>query len=518
MRPGSYEEWIRRYDKITADDRAVLQAEEQRLVSRPLISILLPVYNPELGWLGEAIESVKTQAYSRWELCIADDASTREGTRAFLKEQAQSDSRIKLTFRAANGHISACSNSALALATGEWCGLLDQDDRLAPHALSLVAREVQANPGAGLIYSDEDFLDANGARTNPFLKPDWNPELFLGQNYINHFGVYRTELMREIGGFREGFEGSQDYDLALRCIEQLHRGQIAHIPRVLYHWRMVPGSLAEVRDAKPYAKDAARRALTEHVQRRQIAARVEPCPENIESHRITYLAPIPGHEVIEHDGDPVAMNRAAEKTSAPVLVFVARRTEIDSLEDMLGQAAREEVGAAGARVWSPDGTLRSGGLILGLGGIASEAHAGVPRGHAGYFNRTFLQRNCAAVSATCLAMRAEVFRSLGGFDAANLRRRYFDLDFCLRAGARGLQIVWTPYTNAVARDVGSDTESPEDERYMRESWGEKLPNDPFYNPCLSLELPGFELAFPPRWSERHIILSRSTLKTFSRAS
>ena len=211
----------------------------------------------------------------------------------FLEERAASDERIKLVFRATNGHISACSNSALALATGEWCALLDQDDTLAEHALALVACELAEHPDAGLIYSDEDKIDLAGARSNPFFKTDWNPELFLGQNYINHLGSYRTSLLRAIGGFREGLEGSQDYDLALRCIERLQAHQVRHIPRILYHWRMVPGSLAEVRDAKPYAKEAARLALNDHLRRAGIAGRAEPCPENIESHRVIYDLPEP---------------------------------------------------------------------------------------------------------------------------------------------------------------------------------------------------------------------------------
>ena len=157
----------------------------------------------------------------------------------------------------------------------------------------MVALEIENHPDAGLIYSDEDKVDENGVRSNPFFKPDWNPELFLGQNFINHLGVYRTELLREIGGFREGFEGSQDYDLALRCVDRLRPAQVRHIPRILYHWRAVAGSLAAVPDAKPYAKEAARRAIGDHLQRQGIAGRVEPCPENVESHRVIYELPDP---------------------------------------------------------------------------------------------------------------------------------------------------------------------------------------------------------------------------------
>ena len=538
MRPGSYEEWVRRYDTLGPADRLALKHEQQQLRLLPLFSILLPVYNPQFDWLREAIASVQAQTYARWELCIADDASTDARVRPFLKEHAAADSRLKVVSRETNGHISACTNSALAIASGEWCALLDQDDVLREHALSLVAREINAHPDAGLIYSDEDFLDAEGKRTNPFIKPDWNPELFFGQNYINHLGVYRAELLREIGGFREGFEGSQDYDLALRCIERLRPEQVRHIPRVLYHWRMVAGSLAEIRDAKPYAKDAARRALSEHVERDGLRATVEPCPENIESHRVRFEVPAPAPkaavivyvthvydkpcdhvpsvrerssypelQVVEVAAAPAgqfaaAMNEAAAKCEADVVVFLnaaVEITEADWLDELVSQAMRPEVGAVGARVWNANDTLRHGGYLLGVGGIANSAHEGLARGHPGFFNRTFLQRNCSAVSAECMAVRADVFRELGGFDAANLRDAFHDIDFCLRAGEQGLQIVWTPYVNPVAHAPASAAPQTADEEYMRRRWGAKLPNDPFYSPSLSLEPPAFELAFPPRW-------------------
>lgn len=529
MRPGSYEEWVRLYDTITPADRAALQKEEQELAARLLVSVVLPVYNPELDWLREAIASVKAQTWSRWELCVADDASTDPRVRPFLEQEAANDDRIKLVFRPKNGHISACSNSALALATGDWCGLLDQDDLLAENALTLVAREINAHRDAGLIYSDEDFLDAGGARCNPFLKPDWNPELFLGQNYLNHFSVYRTDLLREIGGLREGFEGSQDYDLALRSIERLRPEQVRHIPRILYHWRMVPGSLAEVRDAKPYAKDAARRALADHVRRGGIAAEVTACPENIESHRVTYAVPDPAPlvSVIVYGGEgnrshgsdgtyspyeivkaePRAnfaetINRAAQKASGSVFVFLHCELNIVQpqwLHELVGQALRGEVGAVGARVWSAEGTLRHSGFLLGVGGIATDAHYGLPRGHPGFFNRTFLQRNCSAVSAMCFAVRASVFRELGGFDQTNLVDHFHDIDFCLRATERGLQIVWTPSVNPIDhRAEIAQAVRPEDQNYMQRRWVAQLARDPYYSPNLSLELPPFELAFPPR--------------------
>ena len=212
----TYLEWLERFASLTPETRAGLRHKILALDHRPLISVILPVYNSDLKFLDRAITSARRQIYENWELCLADDASTDSRIRPFLEGLAREDRRIKVLFREQNGHISACSNSAMSLARGEWCALLDQDDELAEDALAEVAGEIARNADATIVYSDEDFLDAKDVRSNPFFKPDWNPELFLAQSYLNHLGVYRTSLLNEIGGFREGFEGSQDYDLALR--------------------------------------------------------------------------------------------------------------------------------------------------------------------------------------------------------------------------------------------------------------------------------------------------------------
>jgi glycosyltransferase involved in cell wall biosynthesis/GT2 family glycosyltransferase len=563
-----YDEWVKRFDTV---DRAALERRLRQMRRQPLISILLPVYNPDLGLLEVAIESVERQFYGHWQLCLADDASTDPEVRPFLERKARDDARIKLIFREANGHISACSNSALALASGEWSALLDQDDAFAEKALAFVALEIDQYPNAGLIFSDEDKIDIAGVRSNPFFKTDWNPELFLGQNYINHLGVYRTDLLREIGGFREGLEGSQDYDLALRVIERLEPTQVRHIPRILYHWRMVPGSLAEVRDAKPYAKEAARRAIGDHLRRRKIAGRVEPCPENVESHRVIYDLPerpptvsiiIPMRDRVDllercvtsirertdypsiefvivdngsietatlnflrkmeqemeaqiiREGGPFnfsrLINRGAAAARGEVFAFLNNDIEANEsgwLREMVSHVMRIGVGAVGARLWYPDGTLQHGGVIVGLGGVASHAFPRVPRGHAGYFNRTYLQQNCSAVTGACLVVRREVFERTGGFDEANFAISFNDIDFCLRLRVAGLQNVWTPYANLVHDESASrgHQRTPEEQaQFVREAtsmqrkWGAELLRDPFYNPNLSLNLPGFELAVPPR--------------------
>ena len=522
----TYLEWLERFAVLTPQSREHLRDKILRLEHRPLISILLPIYNSDLEFLRRAITSVRRQIYENWELCMADDASTDPLIRPFLEDFARADHRMKVIWREQNGHISACSNSALSLARGEWCALLDQDDELAEDALAEVVLEIGRNPEAAIIYSDEDFLDADDVRSNPFLKPDWNPELFMGQNYLNHLGVYRAALLREIGGFREGFEGSQDYDVALRCSARSRPEQIRHIPRILYHWRMIEGSLAGQPDAKPYARHAARRALQSHLEERRIAAQALACPENAESHRVVYKLPTerphvsivstaqvrapwleptdyPVFEFIASEPGAAGANAAAKKAQGDILLFLSGEiggAEAGWLTEIVSHAIRSDVGAVGARLWSPENTLEDGGLILGLGGIAAPAFRGIPRGHPGYFNRAWLQQDYSAVSVACMAMRKDVFLELNGFDETNLPQHFYDVDFCLRLRQRGFRVVWTPYANLTLRGSGSREKAATstEAAYMQERWGEHLQHDPFYNRNLSLELPGFARACPPR--------------------
>jgi hypothetical protein len=239
-----YRRWAKRYDRLSADDLQQIHEATERLTYRPLISVLMPVYNTDQRWLKAAIQSVRDQMYPNWELCIADDASTDSRVGKVLRDFLSKDPRIKVDFRRVNGHISAASNSALQLATGEFVALADHDDVLPAHALLAVVHELNRHPDADIVYSDEDRIDESDRRFDPYFKPDFNIELFRGQNFISHLGVYRTDLVRRVGGFREGLEGSQDYDLAWRVLEQSSAQRIRHIPHVLYHWRAIAGSAA----------------------------------------------------------------------------------------------------------------------------------------------------------------------------------------------------------------------------------------------------------------------------------
>lgn len=271
-----YADWIREVEAPRCPDTATQQARSAGWTWQPRVSVLLPTWNTPPALLRACLDSVLAQGYPHWELCIADDASTQPAVREILTEYAAREPRIRIAWRAANGHIAEASNSALALASGEFVALLDHDDCLAPHALWQIVEALQRRPQAQLLYSDEDKIDDAGQRRDPHLKPDWMPDLLLAQNYLSHLGVYRRALVEAVGGFRRGYEGSQDHDLALRCIERIaDPADIVHVPHVLYHWRMTAGSTALDRDAKDYASEAGRRAVQDHVDRCHPGVRVE---------------------------------------------------------------------------------------------------------------------------------------------------------------------------------------------------------------------------------------------------
>ncbi len=515
----SYAAWVKQFDTIGAGERVVLRRDLRALLRHPLISIVMPVYNPDLAHLSSAIDSVRAQIYDNWELCIADDASTDASVARTLKQYAAADPRIKVTFREHNGHIAACSNSALELATAEWVALLDQDDLLAKHALAFVAATIEEHPEAGLIYSDEDKIDQEGARCCPFFKSDWNPELLLGQNYVSHLGVYRRALLVEIGGFREGYEGSQDYDLALRCSEKLQPAQIRHIPRVLYHWRMVEGSAAATSEAKPYAPKAARLAIADHLERKNIDGAVVPCPENREWHRVIYhlRSPLPLVSIIIPTRDQAALlqrcltsirektdyapieivivdngstkpethaflndlaldpriqivtdgaefnfsrliNRGVRIARGEILAFLNDDIETDKsdwLREMVSRAIQPEVGAVGARLWYPDGRLQHAGVVLGLHGVARHAFQRFLPQPVALMNRTFI----LSQNYSAVTAACMVLRKTGFDDVGgfdeNLPNNFNDVDFCLRLRERGLQIIWTPYADLIHQESAS---------------------------------------------------------------
>lgn len=287
----NYPEWIARYDTITDSERQAMSGAISQFSYKPLISILLPVYNVSEVYLRKAIDSVRAQLYVNWELCIVDDNSPDPHIREVIKEYSEQDPRIKALFRGENGHISEATNTAASLASGEFYGFLDHDDELREHALYMVVKELQSHPQAQLIFSDEDKITPEGVRHDPYFKSDLNPELLLCHNCVCHFTVVRAETFKRLGGLRSEFNGAQDWDFALRVSEVVANNEIRHIPHVLYHWRVIDGSTAKETQAKPYVTEAQIAAVSQHLERvGDSGAKVEPIVE-LSMLRVRYKLP-----------------------------------------------------------------------------------------------------------------------------------------------------------------------------------------------------------------------------------
>jgi GT2 family glycosyltransferase len=528
----SYAKWVKSYDALSDDDRRLIALHIDQLSEGPRISIVMPVYNTPAKWLRAAITSVRTQLYPNWELCIADDASSEPHVREILESATRGDSRIKVVYRTVNGHISAASNSALELATGQFVALLDHDDELAEHALYLVAAALEDSPDLDLIYSDEDKVDQRGRRYAPYFKPDWNPELFMGQNMISHLGVYRTSLVRAVGGFREGFEGAQDWDLAMRVVDATDSKRIHHIPHLLYHWRAISGSTAKGTKEKEYAVPAVRKMLNDHLRRKKIRADIQSV---IGGHfRVQYALPDPlplvsiivptrngldllrrciaglfhntaysAIEIIVVDNrsdDPATMaylgelkssgrvrilrydapfnfsainNMAVKQAKGELVCLLNNDVEpinADWLREMVSHAWRSGVGAVGAMLYYPDDTIQHAGVYLD-GYVADHFYVGQLRGIGGDMNRARLVQELSAVTAACLVVRKSVWDEVGGLDEDRLAVAFNDIDFCLKVKERGYRNVWTPFAELYHHESatrGSDETRDKRGRFQRE--------------------------------------------------
>lgn len=500
-----YPTWIREQEALQAVSSLQVAKDIQSWDQQPLISVIMPVFNPEPVWLEEAVRSLQGQVYPHWELCAADDCSTSATIRPLLQRLAETDPRIRIVFRSRNGHISEASNSAIELAAGTWMALMDQDDLLAPDALYHVAKAIRAHPQAELIYSDEDKIE-EGRRFDPYFKPDWNPDLIRSQNMISHLGVYRLERVRQIGGFRKGFEGSQDHDLALRFTEGLAPAAIVHVPRILYHWRSHRDSTARSGSNKSYAVTAGKRAIDEHLLRLGASGTTEIIGSGMYRVRYNLPEPAPAVSIIIRVGERLHLRRCVgsvlDRTDYPqfdiVLMGDIRRddafvTEIERaypgrriavapmqggiagrtsrvpqgangtflcfldgamevidrewLRNLVALAAQNGVGAAGARLWYPNDRLFHAGYVLGVLGLAGHAHRFLPFGRYGHGGRAGLIQTMTAVSSDCLVVQRVHYEKSGGFDPALPPGFAADIDLCLRLRRQGFRIVWTPFAN-----------------------------------------------------------------------
>jgi GT2 family glycosyltransferase len=538
----SYHQW--RLTQIPSESRLREMSDEaRRLPDAPLISIVMPVFNTPEAMLAEAIESVRAQAYEKWELLIVDDASAEPHIPLLLEKFSNSDPRIKTHRLDQNTGIAMASNAALAMATGDFVAFLDHDDWLEPDALFEMARVITSDPEADFIYSDEDKVDEAGYFQQPFFKPDWSPDTLLSCNYCCHFTAIRGALLTELRGFRAGFDGAQDYDLFLRATERARR--IAHIPRVLYHWRISDQSTSRSSAQKPAAIGNAAKAVEEALRRRGLDATVEPgagsrfrvkyaiktpplisiiiptrdhpelltrCLETLEQN-----TDWPSYEVIIVDNDsthPDALrllrttkhrvakyegpfnfsaicNFGARQSKGDMLLFLNNDTEFTDpewLSAMAEHAQRPEVGTVGAMLLFPNGLVQHAGVGLADTDAALETYFNYPADS--FENGGMLQMICnySAVTAACMLMRRPVFEEAGGFDEEHFAVSFNDVDLCLKIRQRGYSIVYTPHARLVhhkAASRGYGRSNPAESRQLREKWPAILAHDPFNNPNLT---------------------------------
>lgn len=547
----TYNKWL---DKNYPKEADLLEmAETQKIFSyQPVISVVMPVFNPPEQFLRQAIESVINQIYPYWELCIADDASTHPYVNSVLQEYAAKDSRIKVTLRKENGHISRASNSAIDLATGEFITLLDHDDLLTPDALYEVALLLNQHPQADMIYSDEDKLEKDGSLKEPFFKPDWCPDSFLSRMYTCHLGTYRRSLVNQIGGFRVGYEGSQDYDLVLRLTEQTEN--IFHIPKILYHWRVHLNSTAKSLAVKNYATDAAQRAISDALQRRnepgQVISVCDGCYivryDIKDFKRVSIIIPTknlgkildkclssifekteyPNYEVLVIDNgsnesetleildkwkikEPNRFscevlnidfnyskinNYAANLCKGDYLLFLNNDTEVvthDWVDAMVEQSQRSSIGAVGALLLYPDNTIQHAGVVP-VGGIAGHSHKYYHADSYGYFNQIQSINNYSALTGACLMCRREVFEAVGGFEE-ELAVAFNDIDLCFKIFKAGYNNVYLPHVvlyHYESKSRGAENTSERQSRFNQEI--EYMQNQwkeiLEHDPCYSLNL------------------------------
>jgi glycosyltransferase involved in cell wall biosynthesis len=509
----------------------------------PLISILMPVYNPVPAFLDAAVASIRGQSYPAWELCVADDASTDPAVSACLQQHTAADGRIRLVRRSVNGHISAATNSALDMAQGRWCAFMDHDDLLHRHALTRMFLAMGEHPQASFLFSDHDKIDANGRRSAPHFKPGFNPDLLLACNAVSHLGVCRTDLLRRLGGLREGFEGAQDHDLALRVLAELGPEAFAHVPHVLYHWRMHADSTSIGLAAKPYAAQADLRAKTEFLARKAVPAHAEVLPNNKILSHVRFTLPkqppllslilcIPGDardavrwirdlaartayakreilvaphgtpssalarldgELLPAQATPAAARNAAVRVArGAVLLFVdafSLPLAPDWAEELAAAALWEELGAIGSRRLQANGFLAHAGHAPGKNALFP-AFAGLHPRSGGYFFQAHLPRSVAALSASCLCLRKSVFMETGIFDES--LQELAAADLCLHLHARGLRCLCTPLADMVGPQEAALPYTPA----FTERWPGLPDAAPYQNPHLDWTPGGWKLRLP----------------------
>ena len=500
---AEYDHWFRLYEP--ALERRVIAARDPAAPT-PLVTIVCPVYRPAMDDFRAAVDSVLGQTWQNFELILVDDNSRDAALSTFLTELAQRDPRVRVIRNRKNQGISGATNTALAAARGEWIAFFDHDDVLVGAAVECMV-EAALRTGASLLYSDEDKLDTSGTYIVPSFKPDWNHRLMLGVNYVCHLLFVRRTLIDKAGPLNSAYDGAQDHEFILRLSEHVEPGGIHHVPEVLYHWRITPGSTAETISNKGYAVAAGQKAVSDHLKRLGRPALVEtiedqtlyrqtwtmarqprvsiiiPYKDQIETTARCLEAVLGNTDYVVYDiilidnwstsvesigfakridgMDRVRIlrieeefnysrlnNLAAASTDAEFLVFMNNDLFVQGdgwLKAIVGEAAADPmVGAVGGKFYYPDGSIQHAGVVTGIGGVAGHVHVGTPEGENGYGGRLLFAQEMSAVTAAGMLVRASAFAQVGGFDERELKVAFNDIDLCLKLRAAGFKIIWSP--------------------------------------------------------------------------
>ena len=533
---GPKEFWIRLHERFEPEEvpygpwyRAYIPTEEtletqrkQKFDYSPLISIAVPAYQTPVEFLRQMIESLIVQTYSNWELCIVNASPDNEEMQKVLAEYSAGDSRVRFCNLKENLGIAENTNRAFAMAKGEFVGLLDHDDLLAPNALYEIVKILQDHPQADALYTDEDKVTTElDEHFQPHLKPDFNLDLLRSNNYICHFFVVRKSIVEKAGGFRKEFDGAQDYDFIFRCTE--NAGEVLHVPEILYHWRTHKASTADNPASKMYAFEAGKRAIEAHLERTGTKGEVshtqdlgfyrvkypvqgkplvsviipnkdeketlQTCLEMLEKNTgyqnfeiiivennsttdeiFRYYKELSGNRKIHllrwgKEFNYSAINNfAVAHAKGEYLLFLnndVKSINPDWLEEMLGVCQRPEVGGVGAKLIYLDNTIQHAGCVIGMGGIAGHMFVDMPADRTGYLHKASLLQDMSAVTAACLLMKKEVFEQAGGF-TEELAVAFNDVDLCLKVRKNGYLIVYDPY--AKLYHMESKTRGAEDSK------------------------------------------------------
>ena len=510
------------YEEYIPDAQTLEEQRKHKFACAPLISIVVPAYQTPTEFLKQMIESLISQTYAEWELCIANASPDNEEMQKVLAEYSAGDSRVRFCNLKENLGIAENTNRAFAMARGEFMGLLDHDDLLAPNALYEIVKALQDHPQADALYTDEDKVTTElDEHFQPHLKPDFNLDLLRSNNYICHFFVVRRSVVEKIGGFRKEFDGAQDYDFIFRCTENAR--EVLHVPEILYHWRTHKASTADNPASKMYAFEAGKRAIEAHLERTGTKGVVSHT-QDLGFYRVKY--PVQGQPLVsviipnkdeketlhtclemlekntsyqnfeiiivennsttdeifryykELSGNPrihllrwgkefnysAINNFAAAHAKGEYLLFLnndVKSINGDWLEEMLGVCQRPEVGGVGAKLIYPDNTIQHAGCVIGMGGIAGHMFVDMPADRTGYLHKASLLQDMSAVTAACLMMKKEVFEQTGGF-TEELAVAFNDVDLCLKARKKGYLIVYDPY--AKLYHMESKTRGAEDSK------------------------------------------------------